>query len=178
MLAIKPRMDRRSAVLKQLPQLRRYARALVGNRDDADDLVQDCLERALRRLKLWRSNENPRRWLFTIMHNIRIDNLRSAARAPKVLPIDSAPSAALGQAASQTDNLIYEDAVIALQKLPDDQRQALLLVGLEGMSYRDAAAILAIPAGTLMSRLSRGRRQLRKLLNENPKRSSELKVVK
>lgn len=171
-------MDRLAAILRQIPSLRRYALALAGNREDADDLVQACLERALERLAHWRHGEDPRRWLFAIMHNIRIDAVRSAARAPPVSPIDAAPPAALGREATQTQTLMCRDVLAALQHLPPDQREAVLLVGLEGLSYRDAAAALAIPAGTLMSRLARGRARLREILEATPERVSELKVIK
>jgi RNA polymerase sigma-70 factor (ECF subfamily) len=147
-------------VVEQVPSLRRYARALTGNREMAEDLVQDTLARALSRLHLWRPAASIRPWLFTIMHNLHLNDRRRAARGP--ISVAEPQALAADRADSRT---LIDDLDRALVQLPDDQRAAVLLVGLEEMSYEEAARILAIPQGTLMSRLSRGREQLRRLMD-------------
>ena len=142
-----------------IPRLRRYARALTGERAVADDLVQDTLERAWSKLHLWRSGSDLRAWVFTIMHNTYMNQVRG--RNPvHLVPIDDE---ALEMAAhgTQTDPFEIRDLDAALRRLPDDQREVLLLIALEGLSYEDAARALAIPVGTVMSRLSRARERLR-----------------
>lgn len=162
------------ALLAELPRLRRYARALVGERAAADDLVQDTLERAWARSSQWRPGSELRTWLFAIMHNLRIDQLRR--QAPPTQPIDDSfvepPTRA-----TQSDALELGDLAAALAQLPEEQRAVLLLVGLEEMSYADIAASLGIPAGTVMSRLARGRERLRALL-AGEARPPRLRVVK
>ncbi len=177
-------MDRRAAILRELPSLRRYARALTGDKEAADDLVQDCLERALDRLELWRHGESPRRWLFTIMHRLHLGELRRAARRPRHERLEDVTEGADGTLArppSQAAHIHARQVLAALAELPIEQRQAVLLVGVEGMSYAEAAAVLDISVGTLMSRLSRGRKKLRELIGEpedRPSRPSRLKVIK
>ena len=147
-----------------IPALRRYARALTRNSDRADDLVQDCLERAIRKKNLWRPTGPLRAWLFKVLLNIYRNDLRrfrfTAHEPLETLPTE--PSAP----ANQHDRLALADISRAMEKLPDEQREALLLVVLEGMSYADAAFALGIPAGTLMSRLSRARTGLKHLTDE------------
>ena len=150
-------------IVEQIPHLRRYARALLGDRTMAEDLVQDCLERAWSRLHLWREGSNLRTWLFTIMHNLHANAARSASRRPSTVPIDEPGSTAPTRAA-QEDGLEVASIDAALATLPDEQRQVILLVGLEGMSYQEAAAVLDVPIGTVMSRLHRGRERLRQIL--------------
>lgn len=150
-------------IVAQIPHLRRYARALLADRTMAEDLVQDCLERAWSRLHLWRDGSNLRTWLFTIMHNLHANAARSAARRPQTVPLDE-PVIAAPVRAAQEDGLEVASIETALQMLSDDQRQVILLVGLEGMSYHEAAASLDVPVGTVMSRLHRGRERLRQLL--------------
>ena len=150
-------------LLTWVPRLRRYARALAGNRDDADDLVQDTLLRAWSRAALWRGVADMRAWLFGIMHNLHVDRLRKGRLA--TVPIDAqTPQGVV--AAAQDERLAVRDLQAALDRLPADQREVLLLVALEDMSYADIARTLAIPIGTVMSRLSRGRERLRDLLAE------------
>ena len=147
-------------VLEQVPALRRYARALTGDRERADDLVQDTLARALSKLHLWRPAASIRPWLFTIMHNLFLNERRRSSRTTPLVGEPSEP------ALDRADSRVVLDALDrALGQLPDDQRAAVLLVGVEEMSYDDAARVLGIPIGTLMSRLSRGREQLRRLLD-------------
>jgi RNA polymerase sigma-70 factor, ECF subfamily len=150
-------------ILAQIPHLRRYARALLGDRARAEDLVQDCLERAWGRLHLWREGSNLRTWLFTIMHNLHANHARTASRRPQTVPMDESGLAAPTRAA-QEDGLEVASIEVALAQLSDEQRQVILLVGLEGMSYQEAASVLGVPIGTVMSRLHRGRERLRQLL--------------
>ncbi len=154
-------MDGR-AIVAELPRLRRYARAMLGDRAAADDLVQDTLERAWSRLAQWRVGSDLRAWLFGIMHNLRVDQLRRGS-----LPIDSLDedTGEVPTRATQSDRLEVMDLESALRQLPDEQREVLLLVGLEEMSYAEIAAALGIPIGTVMSRLARGRERLRQIMN-------------
>ena len=142
-----------------IPALRRYARALVRNRAAADDLVQDCLERAVSH---WgqRREGDPRPWLFTILHNLALSQFRRSARRGKHIAIDEANEDDFGQDAVQEQKLMYQDVLDKLARLPDDQRAVLLLVAVEDLSYADAARVLDIPIGTVMSRLSRAREKL------------------
>jgi RNA polymerase sigma-70 factor (ECF subfamily) len=162
--------DRKRAILAEMPKLRRYARALLRDRDTADDLVQDSLERALVNLDAWRTGENPRRWLFTIMHNIFIDQTRKAGRRGETafLPIDTA--AALSKPADQIDGVASREILDALQAISPERRAALVTVAIEGFSYAEAADMLGVPAGTLMSRISRGREELRAILDGGARR--------
>ncbi len=153
--------DSTQQLLEVIPRLRRYARALTGDADAGDELVQDCLERAWGRLALWRPGSNMRAWLFTIMHNLHVNRLRQAATRPKVVPIDGVGAGAASVRPAQDARLEVRNIVEAMNHLPDDQRHLLLLVGLEGMTYREAADTLQIPIGTVMSRLARGRERLR-----------------
>jgi RNA polymerase sigma-70 factor (ECF subfamily) len=149
-------------VTEQIPHLRRYAMALVGNRVHADDLVQDCLERALSRSHLWQDG-NLRGWLFTIMHNIHANTRRRAARSPLVAALDNEEISAAAPP-TQEEGLAVAGLAAALATLPDDQRSVVLLVGLEEFSYAETAEVLGVPIGTVMSRLHRGRERLRQLL--------------
>src|SRR5574343_543039 len=153
-------MDSR-AIIAELPRLRRYARAMLGDRAAADDLVQDTLERAWSRAAQWRPGSDLRAWLFGIMHNLRIDQLRRGVLATE--PIED-EACQVPSRATQTDRLEVMDLESALRQVPDEQRAVLLLVALEEMSYADIAAVLGIPIGTVMSRLSRGRERLRQVM--------------
>jgi RNA polymerase sigma-70 factor, ECF subfamily len=149
---------------QQIPRLRRYARALTRNRERADDLVQDTLGRALIKEEFWQPGTNLRAWLFTIMHNQNVNNVRRDVRESGALDIETI-SVALPATTDPTASRQMFELERALAQLPLEQRQVILLVGLEGMSYQDAAGILVIPVGTVRSRLSRGRDALRKLLD-------------
>jgi RNA polymerase sigma factor (sigma-70 family) len=153
-------MDSR-AILAELPRLRRYARALVGERAAADDLVQDTLERAWTRIGQWRPGSDLRAWLFGIMHNLRIDQMRRPGL--NIAPIDY-DAIDLPTRATQTDHMELRDLAATVMRLPEEQRAVLLLVALEDMRYEDVARTLDIPVGTVMSRLARGRERLRLLL--------------
>ncbi|MCW2236472.1 sigma-70 family RNA polymerase sigma factor [Azospirillum canadense] len=146
----------------EIPRLRRFARAMVRDATLADDLVQECLERALSRLHLWRPGSNLRAWLFTILRNLHINGIR---RRQAVVDIDGEGQAAIGAAhGGQFVRLELRDLKRALGMLPTEQREVVLLIGLEGISYGEAADILGISIGTVKSRLSRGRRALRQLM--------------
>ena len=158
-------------VEQQIPRLRRYARALTRNCDRADDLVQDTLSRALIKEQCWQPGTNLRAWLFTIMHNQNVNNVRRDVRESAVVDIERV-STALPATTDPSASRKLVELDRALAQLPLDQRQVILLVGLEGMSYEDAAGILSVPVGTVRSRLSRGRDALRKLLDMEERRHS------
>ncbi|PZP65160.1 MAG: RNA polymerase subunit sigma-24 [Azospira oryzae] len=158
-----------------MPRLRRYARALLGDRAEADDLVQDTLERAWRKAALWRPGSDLRAWLFAIMHNVFVNQTRTR-RTNMEEPLDEAvlehPAASDAAAGAQ-----LLDLASALAKLPAEQREVVLLVGLEEFTYEEAARALGIPIGTVMSRLARGRERLRQLMSGGTSAPS-LRVVK
>jgi len=155
----------RQLIVEQIPHLRRYARVLVGDRDHADDLVQDCLERAWSRMHLWQAGTNIRAWLFTILHNLHLN----AARKRRNQPGLSQPRTGTADQPvrpTQEDGLNLRSIWSAFARLPEQQRAALLLISVEEMSYEEAAAVLDIPVGTLMSRIHRGRERLRELMSD------------
>jgi RNA polymerase sigma-70 factor, ECF subfamily len=165
-----------SDLLAHLPQLRRYARALTGDRAWADDLVQDATERALNRAKSFHAGTNLRAWLFTIMRNLFIDQLRG--RRDIAVDDETAPWRHMAAPRGEIDGLVLRDVQRALYCLPVEQREVMLLVCVEEMSYQEAAVVLNVPAGTVMSRLSRAREHMRVLLGEETGRKpSSLKVV-
>lgn len=166
-------MDEAKRLVELIPRLRRYARALVGDRTTADDLVQDTLERAWAKLHLYRRGTDLRAWLFTVMHNVHVNRIR-ATRATDPLE-DEMPE--LAQPQRQPDALLMRDLDRAIGRLPADQRAVLLLVTLEDMSYDEVARTLGIPIGTVMSRLSRAREKLRAMMAGQPV-TAKLKVVK
>ena len=163
-----------SAILAEIPRLRRYARALLGDRAAADDLVQDTLERAWSRIRQWQAGSDLRAWLFSIMHNLRVDQMRRLTVPTHSIDEDDFE---VPTRPTQTDELELRDLESALRQLPDEQREVLLLVALEDMNYADIAATLGIPVGTVMSRLSRGRERLR-LVMDGQAPVAKLKVVR
>lgn len=165
-------MSARNDLVQHIPRLRRYARALTRDAVMADDLVQDTLERALRKLDLWRPDSDLRAWLFTLMHNLFVNRVRTASPAETSLDEAMDTPVAGGQMAA----LGLRDIAAGLADLPDDQREVILLIGLEQFGYAEAAHILGVPLGTVMSRLSRGRERLRQRLAGAP--VAKLKVVK
>jgi RNA polymerase sigma-70 factor (ECF subfamily) len=160
--------DVRTLIEQEIPRMRRYARALLRNPVDADDLVQDTLLRALAKADLWERGTDLRAWLFTILHNQYVNAVRKSARSGTQLPIEAA--ATVGRAASQLAAIELHDLRTAIERLPGEQRSVLLLVGLEGMSYDEVAHILQIPVGTVRSRLSRAREALRMQLDAPERR--------
>lgn len=157
-----------------VPALRRYARALTHDVDRADDLVQDCLERAVRKRLLWRPTGSLRAWLFTMLLNIHRNEMRRVKRerrhfSPELPLVEPAAPA------SQLSRLALAETARAMERLAPEQREALLLVVLEGMSYADAAAALGIPTGTLMSRLARARAALKNFVEGETPRLRSIK---
>lgn len=150
---------------EHIPRLRRYARALTGDRMQADDLVQDTLARAWEKLTFWQRGTDLRAWLFTILHNLYANDVRRRKRRPELLALDDTELDA-PQPDTADSGLAMRDLESALRRLPDEQRAVLLLVSLEELSYEDTARALSIPVGTVMSRLSRARERLRALMNE------------
>jgi len=147
---------------EQIPRLRRYARALTRDVTRADDLVQSCLVRAVAKQHLWEPGTDLRAWLFTILHNQHVNDVRRSVREGTTVELEEAPQ--LTVPSNVITALELRDLETAIGKLPPEQRQAILLVGLEGMAYEEAAAVLQVPVGTVRSRLSRGRDQLRRLM--------------
>ncbi len=149
-----------------IPRLRRYARALTGDTNRADDLVQDTLERAWSKFTLWRRGSDLRAWLFSIMHNVHINQIDYRARRPEEqMPEDPVEIAVTG---NQERSLEVRDLASALTQLPTEYREVLLLIGLEELKYEEVAKVLNIPLGTVMSRLARGRERLRLALAGTP----------
>lgn len=159
-------------IAAHIPRLRRYARALAGDSHRADDLVQDTLERALAKFHLWRRGSDMRAWMFTIMHNVFVNQLKQR----REIALDEVAEAQL-ESAPRADPLELRDLDAALRHLPAEQREVLLLVGLEQLSYAEASRVLGVPPGTVMSRLSRGRERLRALLS-GAAPANNLKLVK
>jgi RNA polymerase sigma factor (sigma-70 family) len=157
-----------------IPALRRYAYALVRDHDVADDLVQDTLERALSRWSLRRSDGDLRAWLFTIQRNLHISTLRQGQRRGAHVELDEATTPST--AAQQENGMEMQDVLTALDQLPEEQKSLLLLIGVEDLSYDDAARVMGVPMGTVMSRLSRGRQRLRALMETG--RATLLRRVK
>jgi RNA polymerase sigma-70 factor (ECF subfamily) len=156
----------------EIPRLRRYARVLVRNIADADDLVQDCVTRALAKLHLWQEGTNLRAWLFSILHNQHINQVRRDLRTGRAVEINDAEPA-LSRPANQDKCLELRDLERALARLPEEQRAAILLVGVEGFTYQQVADVLCIPTGTVRSRISRGRDALRILMGAEPAQPGE-----
>lgn len=151
-------------VADHIPNLRRYARVLVRDSVHAEDLVQDCLERAISREHLWREGTNLRAWLFTILHNLYINQyLRHGSVSTMVPLLDEHTH--LSCPARQLHSVTLKDLARAFDRLPEQEQQVVLMVGLDGMQYEDAAAALGVPMGTVKSRLSRARRRLRRLMD-------------
>jgi RNA polymerase sigma factor (sigma-70 family) len=144
-----------------IPALRRYAWTLLRNRDDADDLVHDCLVRALDKLDTRRKDADVRAWLFTIMHNLFVSQHRRRKVRPVSEPLAEEHESAASLPASQEDGLVWRDLLRGLERLPEEQRSVVLLVSVEDLSYAETAAVLGVPIGTVMSRLARGRERLR-----------------
>jgi RNA polymerase sigma-70 factor, ECF subfamily len=148
----------------EIPRLRRYARALTRNTAKADDLVQSSLVRALEKQHLWQPGSNLRAWLFTILHNQHVNDVRHSLRQGSVGPVEDAEP--VWRADPVVDaSLELRDLQRGINTLSHEQREVLLLVGLEGMRYEQVATILGIPVGTVRSRLSRARTTLRLLMD-------------
>lgn len=169
------------AIAREIPHLRRYARALTSDAVFADDLVQDTLERGLRKRNLWRRTGTLRNWLFRILYTTYLNDRRRARHRENTLDID-AFEGQLAVPASQEETLHAQDLVASLAELPDEQRAAILLVALEDLSYDEVAEVMGVPIGTIRSRLWRGRDALRVAAaaseNENLRGVAHLRRVK
>ena len=162
----------RERIEAEIPRLRRYARALTRDVVAADDLVQDCLVRGLAKLHLWKAGTDLRAWLFTILHNQYVNQVRRTVREGTAVSV-SETDLSLTRAADQGKRLELRDLDRALARLPEEQRTVILLVGLEGMRYDAVAEVIGVPVGTIRSRLSRGREALRRLVGIVPDRQAE-----
>jgi RNA polymerase sigma-70 factor (ECF subfamily) len=155
--------DVKDLIEAEIPRLRRYARALLHNPVGADDLVQETLLRALEKASLWQKGSNLRAWLFTMLHHLHVNQVRKSSRAGRHVGLDEIID--IGRPAEQASIVELGELRAAMARLPGEQRAILLLIGLEGMGYSEAADILNIPVGTVRSRLSRARGTLRLLLD-------------
>jgi RNA polymerase sigma-70 factor, ECF subfamily len=169
-------MTFKSELATHIPYLRRFARGLTGDPALADDLVQDCVERALRKHELYDPSRPMRAWLYAILRNLHVSRLRSDRRRGASVSLDEIPIGADAVPPHQEDRLALADITQALDRLPLAQREVLLLVVLEDMSYRHVAEITGVPIGTVMSRLSRARSCLRLIFDGD--REPRLRRVK
>ncbi len=163
------------SIVAHIPSLRRYARALTGDVWVADDLVQDTLERACSRWRLWLAGTDLRKWLFTLMHNLFISQARQGLTRARLMPTVDLEDVADELSAPDTSLGFTIDIQRCLLRLPDEQRAVLLLVTMEEMSYEEAAKVTGIAVGTVMSRLSRARGRMRELLDEPQQRPGQTK---
>ncbi len=161
-----PSEDMIAVVEPLIPRLRRYARSLLGKAEEADELVQDCLERAVSHWHLRNAERSAQAWLFTILHNLAVNQIRQRTRRGRHLSIDTEEALSISEPPRQEDTVFQSDIMRTLNHLPDDQRQVLLLVSVEDLSYAEVAGVLGVPIGTVMSRLSRARERLRELLGD------------
>jgi RNA polymerase sigma factor (sigma-70 family) len=160
-------MDMAPLIEPLIPALRRYARTFLRDAVAADDLVQDTLERAVSRWHQRRPEGNTRSWLFAILHNLAINRLRQTARrGSMLLPLEEAQESDVGTPSTQEDGLRAREILAAVDQLPDDHRSVLLLVSVEDLSYAEAARVLDVPVGTVMSRLARARASLLRIMEE------------
>ena len=170
--------ETKNQMVHLIPKLRRYARALISDIDRADDLVQDTLTRALSRLELWKPGTDLRAWLFTIMHNVFVNDYKKNSRTGIKVSITEANEAeeTLSYQDSPINAIELNDCIRSLMKLPIEQREVILLVALEGLRYTEVAEVMGVPVGTVMSRLSRGRNAMRVAMEGN--QTNRLKSVK
>ncbi|MFT3986320.1 sigma-70 family RNA polymerase sigma factor [Aestuariivirga sp.] len=159
-------MDFRTQLAAELPHLRRFARALAGDAALADDLVQDCIERAIVKGHLYDPARPLRAWLYAVLRNLFISGLRHQSRSMVVKTVDDLADGEGAVAPEQEHRLSASLVAEALERLPAQHREVIVLVGLEEMSYRDAAEIIGVPVGTIMSRLARARSALRQILED------------
>lgn len=155
----------RSEIVAMLPRLRRFARALTGQMADADDIVQIAVERALMRMDQFEAGTKLDSWLFSIVRNAWIDEARARTRRGRVFaPAELGEQVGNDGESEMHAKLETDDVWTAMRKLPEEQREAVALVCVEGLAYREAADALGVPIGTLTSRLARGREALQALL--------------
>lgn len=167
-------MDLRREIATHIPHLRRFARALTGDAALADDLVQDCIERAINKQHLFDETRNLRTWLFTILRNLFVSSVRRSAREAVAVGASEGDGSVHPD---QDSRLAIKDVAQALERLSPDQREVVLLIALEDMSYREVAEVIGVPIGTIMSRLSRARSRLRAMLQDEEARP-QLRTVK
>lgn len=161
-------------IIHHIPKLRRYARGLTGNKEQADDLVQDSLTRALSKIGLWKKDTNLQRWLFTIMHNIFVNDRKKKCNNINSVPFEEQTDI-VDVGAEPEQSMITEDMCHLLMRLSPAHREVLLLVGVEGQTYEEVGIILSIPVGTVMSRLHRAREVMRQNMAEvNSKNNAQL----
>jgi RNA polymerase sigma-70 factor (ECF subfamily) len=161
-----------------IPRLRRYARVLAGDVARADDLVQDTLARAWEKRRLWQAGTDLRAWLFTIMHNVHVNQLAQRRRDAATVSLDGEDGEGAWQipvAATQSQRVELQEVLLLMGRLPAEQREVLLLAAVEELRYEEIAAVLAVPVGTVMSRLSRARDKLKRFVAEAP---PALRIVK
>jgi RNA polymerase sigma-70 factor (ECF subfamily) len=158
-------------IVALIPRLERYARVLTRDVIAADDLVQDCLARALEKVHMWEPGTDLRAWLFTILYRQYISHARRVARRREDVELPESHRS-LALSANQTARLELRDLECALARLPEEQRTVILLVGLEGMAYDEAASLVKVPVGTVRSRVARGRESLREMTGLFPPRHS------
>jgi RNA polymerase sigma-70 factor (ECF subfamily) len=161
----------RPDLVAQIPSLRRYARALTGDVWAADDLVQDTLERACAKWRLWAVGTDLRAWLFAIMHNLHVSALRQSVRRGVSVDLDAVSGDLVAPAITLELGIDLQRCLLCL---PDDQRAVLLLVSVEDLSYAQVARIVGVPVGTVMSRLSRARRHLQALMEQGPQQAAKV----
>lgn len=167
--------DTKILISREIPRLRRYALSLLRDSDAADDLVQDCIERAIRKRHLWARRGSVRSWLYRILYTQFLNGLPARRRLQRHVDIDGLASPpAVG--ARQEGEMVCRDIVEAMSRLPEDQRAAILLTAVEGLSYEEAADALGLPVGTVRSRIARGRERLRLLFVEPTGRSTLRRV--
>lgn len=162
-------------IAREIPRLRRYAAALADSPEAADDLVQDCLERAIRKRGQWKREGSIRGWLYRILYTTFLNQSGRRRRRRDEVPIDDVAGPTVP--ARQEAQVICSDIAAAMRRLPAEQRAAIALTALEGMSYEEAARVLRVPIGTVRSRLFRGRERLNALAPERP-RAAHLRRVK
>jgi RNA polymerase sigma-70 factor (ECF subfamily) len=160
-----------------VPALRRFAWSLVRNADEADDLVQDCLEHALGAWHRRHADGDLRAWLFAILYNLHVSGRRRDARRARLLGEATQLQEDGVQPSGQDAALHCAQVLAQLDTLPEEQRAVLLLVGVEGLGYEEAARVLDLPVGTVMSRLSRGRERLRRMSEARPSAQVLRRVV-
>ncbi len=168
--------DFSTRIIAEVPHLRRFARGLCGDASLADDLVQDCLERSLKKQHLYDIHRPLRAWLYAILRNIHVSQWRRASQFGVMTDVSDLGEQQPSVAPLQEQNLSIMLITQALDKLPHQQREVLVMISLEEMSYKEAAEIIGVPIGTIMSRLSRARATLHQLLEERG--TIHLRVVK
>lgn len=168
--------DLKLQIAAEIPHLRRYALTLADSPEAADDLVQDTLERALRKRHLWRRRGRLRGWLFRMLYNVFLNQALHRRRASREAPLDEMTDPP-AQPARQDDQVAVREITEAMRQLPLEHRAPILLTAVEGLSYEEAADVLDVPVGTVRSRVSRGREKLLRLHDPRPA-ASHLRRVK